>query len=530
MIRWLFVEALRTLLSLLLVSIIAFVILDTAGVHDWYGTLAPGNAFGMSADEALLRNTPKLFVRSVEDATILTQRDLALLGNPQRRDAARARLLERGAVVVPTILEGLDARPPEVQREAFELLSRLSPALTGGATAPVDPARARRFWDNFRVMYEIDLRDAFARRHIQRIVDHDSPNARAQLARLGSLALPALFEALDSELETASARRLCAIASEITGRSRLIPEGATAQQTRAVVEAWRAWWFVHRLEYTRTGQTQRSLGHVTEARYGRWLLRALEGKLGPVRASGQGVLVEARGRLPRSTAVAGLGGLVATALVVAFGGGKQLRARPLKTKLVDLAAALIPGLVAFSVGFFALCSVVADRQGPVALVRSVLADWPEILAGIALVTGPAALFLRREQARIVLGAVRSEAESWVEESATPKPAQLLRHGARVGVASLLAPAALNALVILGLTVLVEPIAHVDGMGALTLVALTTNDGVWLQIAILSVVPVAIGTRWARTALLWALGGTRAVFAKPTVREGGDVESDVQNSQ
>lgn len=515
MIRWLFVEALRTLLSLLLVSVIAFVILDNAGVHDWYGTLAPGRAFGMSADESLLRQTPRLFVRTVEDATLITQRDLALLGNSQRKDAARARLLERGAVIVPTILESLDAQPPAVQREAFEVLSRLSPSLTGGEVAPSDPARARPWWDNFRVMYEIDLRDAYARRHIQRIVASDSPNAHVQLARLGTLALPALFEALDAELDTESARRLCALASEMTGRSRLVPQGATAQQTRAVVEGWRAWWFVHRLDFTRIGSTRRSIGHVAESRYGRWLLRTIDGRAGPARASGRSVLVEARNRLPRSTAVAGLGGLVATALVVAFGGGAKMRERPTKTKLVDLAAALVPGLIAFSVGFFALCSLLADRTGPVALVRSVLSEWPSILAGIALVTAPAALFLRRAQARIVLNAVRSEAESWVEQSKTPRPAQLVRHGARVGVASLLAPAALNALVILGLSLLVEPIARVNGMGAMTLSAIVSNDGVWLQIAILSVVPVAIGTRWARTALLWALGGQRAVFAKPT---------------
>jgi hypothetical protein len=70
-------------------------------------------------------------------------------------------------------------------------------------------------------------------------------------------------------------------------------------------------------------------------------------------------------------------------------------------------------------------------------------------------------------------------------------------------------------VILTLTLLVEPIAGVRGMGDLTLRSLLALDGVWLQIAVLSVVPLAIGTRWARTALVWALGGKRAVFPAPT---------------
>lgn len=511
MIRWLFIEALRTLVTLFVVSVLAFAALDSTGKHDWYGTLAPARSFGLSAEEALARQSARFIGSAQDDATTRTQTDLVALATPTHARAARDRLLTRGSVVIPTALTNVDRLPAAAQQQTYAILSVLSPTLTGGETAPTDPARARIWWDNFRVLHEIDLRDAYARRHIQRLLDHESPNAHEQLTRLGTLALPALFEALDGELDTASARRLCNLATDLTHTEHRVAMGATAEQTRSVVEGWRAWWFVHRLDYVRMGETRRSFARVTDARYGMWLGRLFDGRTGPAQATGRSVLVELRERLPRSTVIAGLGGLLATALVVAFGGGAALRRRPIGTKIVDLAAALVPGLIAFSLGFIALCSVCAGRDSTLTFVRSVLREWPSLLVGVALLAAPAALFLRRDGAKLVLNAVRSEAESWASESRTPKPAQLVRHGARVGIASLLAPPALNALVILALSLVIEPLARVRGMGDLTLRAITRYDGVWLLLAILSVVPVAIGTRWARTALLWALGGHRAVF-------------------
>jgi ABC-type dipeptide/oligopeptide/nickel transport system permease component len=511
MIRWLLFEALRMIVTLLVVSIVTFAALDSTGQHDWYGTLAPGRTFGLSAEESLARQSARFIASAQDDATTRTQRDVALLASPASARAARDRLLSRGTVVIPTALTNIDRLPPAVQRETYEILSLISPTLTGGDAAPRAPEQARPWWDNFRVLHEIDLRDAYARRHVQRLVDHESPNAREQLARLGTLALPALFEALDAELDTGSARRLCNLASDLTHTEHRISATASAEQTRAVVEGWRSWWFVHRLDYVRMGETQRSIARVSGARYGLWLARAFDGRTGPAKHTGRSVLAELRERLPRSTVIAGLGGLVAVALVVAFGGGEALRRRPFGTKIVDLVAALFPGLIAFALGFVALCSVCAGRGSTVDFLRAVLSEWPSLLAGVALLTAPTVLFLRRDKARLVLHAVRSEADSWASESKSPKPAQLVRHGARVGVASLLAPAALNALVILALTLLVEPVAGVRGMGELTLRAIAHYDGVWLQFALLSVIPVAVGTRWARTALLWALGGKRAVL-------------------
>jgi hypothetical protein len=135
--------------------------------------------------------------------------------------------------------------------------------------------------------------------------------------------------------------------------------------------------------------------------------------------------------------------------------------------------------------------------------------------GTVLLAAFTVRFLRRKSAKFVLDAVRSAVERWTTESRTHEPARLLSHEVRVGIASLLAPAALNAPIIVALLLLVEPLARVHGMGALTVGSLGQNDGVWLMLATLSVVPVAIGTRWARAALRWSLRAHRTVFAEQT---------------
>jgi ABC-type dipeptide/oligopeptide/nickel transport system permease component len=516
MFRWIFLESLVAATLLLLVSVGTFVAFDRLGTQDWYGTIRPGLAIGLTRQEALATDRPRLlFSHDVDDAQSRTLRDLALLAHPATRVAARARLLARGTVIVPVALAALNSPAAPPRDDTLRLLAELGPILTGreGDLPPADPSRAREWWATFMALHEIDLRDAFARRHVQRLAEHDSPNAREQLGRLGTLALPALFEALEGELDAPSARRLCDLASDLAGIERRIPSDASADRTRAIVEQWRAWWFARRLEYVRLGQVRRRWGRVTESRYALWLRRALDGRLGPSAATGVPVHVELRARLPVSTLLAGLGSLCATALVVAFGGGDALRRRPLSTKLLDLIAAFVPGLLAFSIGFLALCFVCADRRSALDTARIALSHGPRMLLAIASVAALTSLFLRRRKARVVLQAVRVEAETWADRHNHPRFTRWLRHGWRVGVASLLAPAALNAFVVLGLTLLVEPLTGLAGMGELTLRSLRRGDGAWLQIAALSMVPVAMATRWARNALYWALGAKEVAFTR-----------------
>jgi ABC-type dipeptide/oligopeptide/nickel transport system permease component len=524
MLRWTLLESMRAVALMLLVSVVSFAVFDRFATPDWFGTVGPGRAIGLSPTEASGRDRARfLFAQDIEDAQSRTLRDLSLLGIPAQRERARARLRARGTVIVPIAFDALSNGPSAQRDETFHILNEFAPKLTGGdrEVPPADPEQARTWWATFMALHEIDLRDAFARRHVQRLVEYDSPNAREQLARLGTLALPALFDALDDEQDANSARRLCDLASEIVGVDRTIPADASAERTRSIVAQWRAWWFARRFDYARLGQVRRRWGRVTEARYALWLRSAFDGRLGSAAVTGRSVHAELRARLPVSTLLAGVSGLCATALVVAFGGGRVLRGRPLATKLLDLLAALIPGSIAFAVGFLAVCSACSQGGSALGAARRALSNGGRITLAIVTLTLLTVGLLQRGQARVVLQAVRVEAERWAHRGDRPRFSRWLRHGWRVGVASLLAPAALNALLILGLTMLVEPVFGVAGMGDLTLRSLARRDGSWLQIAALSIVPIALATGWARRALYWALGAEDLAFTRRRPRASSE---------
>jgi hypothetical protein len=135
----------------------------------------------------------------------------------------------------------------------------------------------------------------------------------------------------------------------------------------------------------------------------------------------------------------------------------------------------------------------------------VLEGWIHLASAIIVLAPLAILWLRRRNARVLLHAVRHEAESWALESRNPHIGQVLRHGFRVGMASLFAPMGLSAFPLMLMAIVVEPVVGVRGMAALTLSSMRTWDAPWLLIAIVSVVPLWLVRRWAHSVLLWALG-------------------------
>ncbi|MFO0601743.1 MAG: hypothetical protein U0324_01155 [Polyangiales bacterium] len=511
MLRLLAREAVYTTVWLVAVTAATFAALDLATDQDWFGAVARAPELGLDVRTARTGGLPIFWNGAVADADARTRADLAALDGPDAA-AAERRLAARGAAALPVVLDRLRRLPPPSRRAALRVLSRWSPTLTGHEVAPAptgldDHDAALAWWDRFLAAHALDFRPAYAQRQADRLADRESPLAAERVARLGTYAVPSLVASLDAPLTREGTARVSTALTRLTG-ARAVDRGG-----------WRAWWFARHLEYETLSPWQRSLGHATETRYGQWLVRALGGDLGASRVTGRPVGDELRARLPTSTLASGLGGLGAVAGLIAFGGGEALRRRALRVKLLDLAGALVPGSVAFA-GLWALLLGICGQEGR-AVVSS--AGALRVLASTVACGALAALWFRRPSARLVLHAVRIEAEQWAHESLAPTGLQLVRHGARIGAASLLAPMALAAPAVLAASLVVELAFGLRGMGDLTARAIARLDGPWLLAAAVTVVPLLLARRWALGALAWLLGvregETRATGSPPAQSSG-----------
>ena len=511
MLRLFLREALITLASLLVVSAVAFALLDRLGDRDWQGTADYAHLFGFTRDHGVGADLPLFWNPTVLDAERRTVADLDQLGAPDTRAAARARLDRRGSAGLPTILARLDQLSPAARREALSLIATWSQSLTGAERAP-DPLagdreqHARVWWARFQASRGLDFRLSYATRQAQRVGARDRTNAYGRLLQLGTFALPGIQNVLATSVDRGESARLTGLLATLTGLPVRAEPGAAPGEVLRVTAAWQAFWFAERLEFETLTEERRATARFFETRYGRWVERAMRGRLGFSRVTRRPVAIELRWRLPSSTLSSGLGGLVGTAIAIAFGGGPALRRRRLRPKLLDLAGALAPGLAAFITGWLLLlrlCSPTSTLRGDLAAVLA-QGQWARVLVGAAVIAAGVAWYLQRPKAASATQLVRLEAESWVAERLRPGVREVLRHGARIGVASLLAPLGFAGPVVLLASVLVELPLGLRGMGQLTVRALLARDAPWLMAAVLTTVPLLLGRRWARGLLVKVL--------------------------
>ncbi|MEZ4410820.1 MAG: hypothetical protein R3A52_30715 [Polyangiales bacterium] len=508
MLRVLLREALLTALVVAVASVVGFAALDLSADNDWHDTAAYAHLFGFSRAHATGADLPLLWEPNVRDAAERTRNDLAALRGATA-DAAADRIVRRGSAAWPTVYAALPRLDTARARRALNALARISPRLTGGESAPTvtdaaSEARATAWWSRFDEARGLDFRPGFAARQAERVTRREGSSARERLVRLGTFALPEVARALDREREPEARARLSEALSDITGLSLRVPDDAPEGEVARVADAWGAWWFAERLEYETLPAWERGLGHVLETRYGRWLTSALQGRLGRSAVTRRPVWLELRERLPVSALASGLGGLVAVAAVIAFGGGAHLRRRRLRPKLYDLAGALLPGLVAL-LGAWSVLARVAAPTTDLSARMGGAAGAARLTVTTLLIAAAAGAWLLRPRATLALSFVRAEAEGWLTRRARPTLRERLRHAVRIALASILAPLGLAAPVVILASLAVERVVGLPGMGDLTARSLLTLDGPWLIVATLTVVPLLLGRRWALAAMLAVLG-------------------------
>lgn len=512
MLRIFFREALLTTFGLFLVSVVAFTLLDHLGTQDWFSTAPYASALRLPAARITGRDLPLFWRSTVEDARDLTLRDLGRLDDARTRPAALRDLQRRGTAGLPTIMARFPWLSPDARVHVFEVLSRWSPTLTGGETAPVpatpgDDHDVTAWWDRYYAAHLLDFRPGYAQRQAQRLATRESRNASERLVRMGTYGLPALVQTLSASPTRDARVRLTDMLANITGVPWRVRPEAREREASHVVEGWEAFWLSEHLEYQTLPAWQKALGHVTEARYGRWLVRAFRGQFGVSRVTVRPIAQELRVRLPLSALTSGLAGLFAFAGVLAFGGSKAVRQRPLRTRLFDLGGALVPGLTALAFAWALLMQLCFPLGTVWGEAGRLLGNWQwlRVLLSTVAAAALASWWLSRPGFAPVLQAVRIEAERWVEESLTPTTGEVFRHGVRLGVASLLAPMGLAAPTVLTASLVVELLFGLRGMGQLTVQSIALADAPWLMVAILTIVPLLLARRWSLGLLGWLLG-------------------------
>lgn len=512
MIKVLLREAVLTAVATLMASVVAFAALDRAMHPDWFGVVGFATLLKVPPERLLGRDLPLIWNPRPLDAAQRTARDIAALAEPARCAAAQARITARGTAGLPSALARLPRLPTSQQRKLLVALAGIEAGVSASDPPPNpgddgDLAPAKQYWERYDAAHGLDFRESYANRQASRILGGESRNASERIAQLGTYALPALMRALGESSEDGARVRVVSALADLTGVAIRVRPGASDVERRFVLEAWRAWWFVNRANFTTLAPWQRSLERAFDARYGRWVARALRGRMGVSAVTRRSIGLELRERVAVSALTSGVGGLFGVGIAIAFGGAEALRRRPLRARLLDLVGAVVPGLIALVVGWLLMLRLLYPYDPISTSLEALLARNSALRTVVASLAGAAlpGVWLMRPRTSKFLDAVRSEAESWTVRGQVPSLRRALRHAARIAAASLLCPLALAAPLVLMASILVETALGVQGMGSLTAYAAAGRDGAWLLVAVLTVVPVLLARRWSALLLVWVLG-------------------------
>lgn len=512
MIKVLFREAALTAVAMLMASVVTFAALDRAMRPDWYGLVGFAGYLKVEPERLLGRDLALLWNPAPRDALQRTAADIDALRDPSRSAAAQASIIARGTAGFPAVFVRLGQLPEPQQRRLLIALAGVEAGVSASDPPPNpgaqgDLAPARRYWERYDAAHGLDFRESYATRQASRLLGRESRNASERVAQLGTYALPALLRALNSAPNAEEQARVINALADLTGVAIRVRPNPPADDLRRAIEAWRAWWFVNRLNYVTLAPWQHNLERALDARYGRWVVRALRGRMGISAITHRPVSLELRERIGVSAFASGVGGLFGVGIAIAFGGAEALRQRPLRARLLDLIGAVLPGLVALVIGWLLLLRLLNPYDPLGATLDALIARngfIRTLVASVACAALPGVWLLRHRSSRF-LDAVRVEAEGWAVRGQRPSARRALRHAARIAAASLLCPLALVAPMVLTASILVETALGLQGMGSLTAHGLAGRDGAWLLVATLTVVPVLLARRWAALALVWVLG-------------------------
>ena len=416
-------------------------------------------------------------------------------------------LSARGAVLVPLLVPRLGALPARAQRWALDQLTPNAGSLASAvelADAPDDLT----LWSDIYEERKLDFRPNHVRRLVRRLRSGTSRHAADQLRSLGTFALPDLVSALDEEATADEQQRVVAVLADLlpdVPPARLRPADARAP------EAWREWWFVHRPDYIVFDRFERSVGGVTETRYGKWLARLATLRLGTSAVDGEAVAGKLASRGAVTITLATLAASVAFLFAVPLGTFTAVRRGGVLDRFVAILGFVLYSLPVVWVGTLVLRAV-CGAPGLALFPSGGLSD-PSLAAAplvprlldlawhlampVVCLAYPSLIVLSRHQRSAVLNVVGTDYVRTARAKGVPEHLVIRHHVLRNALLPVVTLAGLEVPLLVGTSVLVEELFAIPGLGRETVAAVAARDVSWLvavtaAAAIVSVVGLLLG--------------------------------------
>ncbi|MDI7267760.1 MAG: ABC transporter permease subunit [Myxococcota bacterium] len=499
MIRFVLRRTLRMAPALIGISLVTFALIHLAPGDPVQAEMAGETSrseLSTEAVEAFRRayflDLPLFFNADVRDLPRRVRDLLAGLRDPDGRSRGIREIGRLGGAALPYLLPQIDALPPESLAALIEGLAPVAErmGISGEIARAADPADGwRAFWDE----YHLDFKPGRARRLALNLPARENPHAEAELRRLDTFAVGQIVPLLEDRPPDEATLRLVRRLAESTGRRVLYDPAAPFDQRARVLDDWREWWWLHRLEFSAFPHEEHLLGALTETRYAKWLARIVTLDFGVSSRDGRPIADKLREKLPVTLLLSVAAALVAYLLAVPLGVLSALRAGTRSDRILTFGLFLLYAVPSFWLGTLAiryLCGLGHLDWFPLrGLHGEGWESWPlyrqvadtahhMVLPVFCLAYGSLAI-ISRYQRVAMLETLRQDFVRTARAKGLSRTRVVWRHALRNSLVPIVTLLGMQIPALIGGSVVVERIFHIEGMGLETFEAIRSRDYNWI---------------------------------------------------
>jgi ABC-type dipeptide/oligopeptide/nickel transport system permease component len=408
-----------------------------------------------------------------------------LVANDADAVVSAHRLQRLGGAALPHVLPKLDNLSPAARGRVAVALAPIADRMGVGDRAQLDdPNRAAIFWTHFWEDRALEFTEPSAHRAVSRLVRHSTELRAKDLQEIDTYALAEVMAAMAETKDQDAQARLSAVAAHATGRSVVIPEGASPEFAHRAVTDWQEWWYVHRADYVALSGAERVTATATETRYGKWIARAATGQLGVSVRDGEPVIDKLRARAPVTFALTGLAMLSSYLIAIPIAMISAWR----RGHVTDYVLALIL-FTLYSLPTFWVAEIFARTTAASRAAAAPGATTSLFLPVVSLTIASLAS-LSRYQRTALLDVLGLDYVRTARAKGLPEWRVLTKHALRNAMMPTVTLAGLQLPQLLGGAFIVEEVFGLPGLGYESLRAVETHDSAWLIATILITAVVA----------------------------------------